>query len=62
VKVINNYRAYRTDCKEEMYALILFYLCQLSSRQKVTNFDVSLTVHLSITFVKANLTHNIFVL
>jgi hypothetical protein len=28
----------------------------------IPNFFVSLTVHLSITFVKTNLTHNIFVL
>jgi hypothetical protein len=33
-----------------------------SVRSINTNFDVSLTLHLSITFVKTNLTHNIFVL
>jgi hypothetical protein len=37
VKVINNYWAYRTDCKEEEHALIPFYFCPLSSRQKVTS-------------------------
>jgi hypothetical protein len=37
VKVINNYWAYRTDCKDELYTLIPFYLWPLSFRQKVTS-------------------------
>ena len=37
MKVTNNYWAYRTDCTEELFALIPFYLCPLSSRQKVTS-------------------------
>lgn len=37
MKVINNYWAYRTDCKQELHVLIPFYFYPPSSRHKVTS-------------------------
>jgi hypothetical protein len=37
VKAVNNYCAYRADCRQKLYALIPFYFGPLSSKHKVTS-------------------------